>query len=281
MLGYHACGDPQGQTILYFHGFPGSRLEVKLVEPVAGRMGIRIIGMDRPGYGLSDYQSGRQLVDWPRDVIQFADGLGIERFAVVGASGGGPYAAACAAMISHRLTGVGILCGLGPMDAPNALAGMQGMNRMGLALARRSPWLAGAIFSLSCLGFRHLPGRVVGLIASRVGEPDSTTLRQTELGPILMDSFREAVRNGPSGPLRDLLLYTRPWGFDLRAIPRKVLLWQGLQDRLVPPSMGHFLKKEIPDCEARFYPDEGHFSLIFNRREDILAALTRDILGRA
>jgi pimeloyl-ACP methyl ester carboxylesterase len=95
-LGYAGWGDAGGQPLLYFHGWPGARVEGRLADEAARVRGVHLIGIDRPGMGLSDFQPRRTLVDWPDDVLQLAAALTLERFAVLGISDGGPYAAACA-----------------------------------------------------------------------------------------------------------------------------------------------------------------------------------------
>src|SRR5947209_6959948 len=112
-LGYVEYGNQKGKTLFYFHGHPGSRLEARFLAKQAMQTGVRLIGVDRPGMGLSSYKTGRRFLDWPDDVIELADGLQIERFAVAGFSGGGPYALACAFKISHRLSACGIISGAG------------------------------------------------------------------------------------------------------------------------------------------------------------------------
>jgi pimeloyl-ACP methyl ester carboxylesterase len=104
-------GPPNSSTIFYFHGSPSSRLEWNLFasEGLAEKLNIRVIAPDRPGLGLSDFQPGPRIGDWPADVIALADDLGVARFAVLGYSGGGPYAASCALKIPERLTRVGIV----------------------------------------------------------------------------------------------------------------------------------------------------------------------------
>jgi pimeloyl-ACP methyl ester carboxylesterase len=89
-LGYAQYGQPDGEPIVYFHGHPGSRLEARLAHEPAAAPGLRVIALDRPGYGLSDFLPGRAITDWPADVTAAADALGIGRFSVAGASGGGP-----------------------------------------------------------------------------------------------------------------------------------------------------------------------------------------------
>jgi pimeloyl-ACP methyl ester carboxylesterase len=93
-LGYVEAGDPDGHPIFYFHGFPGSRLEIELSGVDVAPLGARLIGVDRPGMGLSDFAPHRYFGDWPEDVSQLADALGLDHFSVVGVSGGGPYVAA-------------------------------------------------------------------------------------------------------------------------------------------------------------------------------------------
>jgi pimeloyl-ACP methyl ester carboxylesterase len=138
-LGYAEYGVPDGAPVLYFHGFPGSRLEAALTEGPATALGARVIALDRPGYGLSDPQLGREIGHWPEDVGQLADHLGLERFAVLGTSGGGPYAMACAARLAERLTHVGLICSLSPLDRPGALTGMPWHMQLGLILGQYRP----------------------------------------------------------------------------------------------------------------------------------------------
>ena len=125
-LGYAEYGTPQGKPVFYFHGFPSSRIDWPLFDTdgMAERINARIIAADRPGYGLSDFKRGRKILDWPDDVIELADALHIERFSVLGISGGGPYALACACRIPARLTTAAIVCGIGPAQAPGARDGV-------------------------------------------------------------------------------------------------------------------------------------------------------------
>jgi pimeloyl-ACP methyl ester carboxylesterase len=108
-------GDPNGTPMLGFHGTPGSRFMLRLADGAAAELGIRLIAPERPGFGLSTFQKGRSLAGWARDVEAFTRALGVERFAVAGVSGGGPYAAACAAMLPDRVTAVGLVSPIGPM----------------------------------------------------------------------------------------------------------------------------------------------------------------------
>mgnify|MGYP001085269277 CR=1 FL=1 len=139
LLGYAEFGDPAGKPIFHFHGIPSSRLEGKYADEVAAKHGVRLIAVDRPGIGLSDFKPKRTILDWPDDVVELADALEIVRFVVEGISGGGPYSAACAYKIPNRLTAAAIISGLGPINL--GTKGMTRVNRVGFFVARRLPWL--------------------------------------------------------------------------------------------------------------------------------------------
>ena len=140
-LGYAEYGDPAGKPVVFFQGTPSSRLFHHPDESIAVSLGARIITMDRPGFGFSDFQPSRTLLDWPDDVVELVDVLEIDRFAVAGISGGGPYVAACAFKIPHRLTAAAIISGVGPVDTPGAIQGMPRIRCLGVTVARHAPWL--------------------------------------------------------------------------------------------------------------------------------------------
>jgi pimeloyl-ACP methyl ester carboxylesterase len=240
---------------------------------IIAEMGLRIIAPDRPGYGLSDFKPERAIVDWTEDVAALADHLDLMRFAVMGVSGGGPYAAACAARLAQQLTSVLLVCSMGPTDTPEATEGMVPLNRWLLAFARNVPWLAqrAAGFCLRTLwgtGDQVIPEQ----IESCLPESDQQTLSDPELRRLLTESAREGLRPGVDGAAWDGFLFSRPWGFDLQRIRTPVHLWHGEKDVVVPASMGHFIANNIPGCIARFYPQDGHFSLPFGRMQEILSA---------
>ena len=140
-LGYAEYGDPQGKPIFHFHGWVSSRLEFGHNHDIANTLGARVISVDRTGVGLSDSQPGRRILDWPNDIAQLADALGIDRFAVSGWSFGGPYAAVCAYKIPHRLTTAGIIAGIAPLNRPGATQGMMRPGRLILGIGKKAPWI--------------------------------------------------------------------------------------------------------------------------------------------
>jgi pimeloyl-ACP methyl ester carboxylesterase len=269
-LGYSEWGDPAGRPVLYFHGWPGSRIEGRLGDEAARGQAVRLIGLDRPGMGLSDYQRRRTLVDWPDDVVQVAAALGLDRFAVLGISGGGPYAAACAWKLSERLTAAGIVSGLAPLDVPGVTAGMGRRNRLSFQVVGRLGVLRQVFFAAMGVSVRRRPDRILDRgVGAAV---DQQYLARRDVRRVLVESLSEAFRTGSRGPAWEMGLYARPWGFRLEDVRTPVRLSHGEQDANAPVAMGRYLAAAIPECEATFYAGEGHLHFV-DRLPEILAAL--------
>lgn len=271
-LGFAVYGDPDGKPGLYLHGFPGTRLEARIADAAAARLGIRIIAPDRPGFGLSDFKPGRTIADWTDDLLDAADALGIDRFSVIGLSGGGPYAAACALRIPHRLTSVAIVSSMGPVHIPGATDGMSRQARLFFALARRLPSITRPAMWWLGRQARRDAGRLLDSMSHGLPATDRAVLARPEVRAGLQDDIAEAFRRGSRGAAWELYLLARPWGFRPEEIRMQVNLWHGEADVSVPPSMGRYLASAIPNCHARFCPGEGHL-LAVNRMEEIQAAL--------
>jgi len=232
-----------------------------------------MIAADRPGYGLSDFQPGRRIGDWPSDVEALADSLGLGRFGVLGISGGGPYAAACAASLPARVTAAGIVGGLGRLDIREDIARLNAFARFSFALARRAPALSQLFNRALAPVLRDSPRWTLKLLASELPPPDRQVLSDPVVFSTIADSLREAFRQGGRGAALDLTLYAQPWETALESIRVPCYLWHGEQDTTVPLAMGKRLAAAIPGCRARYYPDEGHFSLPVRKMDEILAAL--------
>ena len=274
-LAYAEYGKPEGKPIFYFHGLFGSRLERHPDNSIAISLGARIITIDRPGCGLSDFKPGRKLLDWPDDVAELANTLKIDRFAVVGVSGGGPYVLACAFKIPHRLTTAVLISSLAPFDLPKATNGMMWPQRILFSLARYTPWLLGLPVWMMGFLLRHYSEQYLKQITTLMPEYDRAILSQPEVRAMLKEDFTEAFRTVPWGCTWEAVLLVRPWGFRLEDIIVKIHLWQGDKDVNVPLQMGQYMASAILNCHATFCPGEGHL-LFFNRWQEILAVLTLD-----
>jgi len=181
-LAYAEYGSSSGQAIIYCHGVPSSRVEADLIvdSAKAAALNLRIIVPDRPGMGHSDYQVGRRIVDWPDDVLALADALGVDTFAVLGSSGGAPYAAACGARVRNRVRVVGLLGAVAPPDTSGGLRAMSRPMRMTFLLARWTPALLRALFRLNLRAMRRGGARAGERMAAWAPEPDRTLLQRGE-----------------------------------------------------------------------------------------------------
>lgn len=269
-LGYAEYGDPTGAPVLYFHGTQSSRLERHPDASIARARGARIIAVDRPGHGLSDHQPRRALLDWPGDVASLADALGIDRFAVLGMSGGGPYTLACAYAIPERLTTATIIAGTAPIAEPEVFGGLPGSLRSTMALARRAPWLVSAMLAPQRRTALSDPGKATSAVIAKMAPTDQRIGARPEIAAIMAETFAEAYRTTHRGAAWDLTVLASPWGFAVADVGFPVTLWQGELDENVPVAWGRHLAERLPNCTARFVPGEGHF-LIFEHFDEILA----------
>ena len=271
-LGFVEYGDPQGLPVLLFPGLPGSRLQGHPDRSIAAALGVHLIGVDRPGYGLSDYQPGRVLVDWPDDVLALADHMGLERFSVLSISGGGAYAAVCAWKIPDRVAAVSMVSAMGPADTREALDNMPVLNRLMLSLAKWSEGLVSVPAAAFVALARYRPAWFLAVVNAHLPEVDLRAYQRPEIYALLREDIAEAFRSGGKGAIRDMVLMTKPWGFELGEIRIPVQLWHGEQDATVPVTIGRALAAALPHCQARFVSDAGHF-LVTDRWQQILTEL--------
>lgn len=276
-LAYNEYGASNGKPLFYFHGSPGSRLEATLYmsEDMLQSLDVRLIAMDRPGMGLSDFQPNRRLLDFSNDVIALADHLRIERFSILTYSLGGPYGFACAFAIPERLHKVGIVSGAALFTEPELAQNINEGTRKFLTLPREKPILA-RLFIGIMLGVmpRLAPNRFVTQANSLLPKADRTLLATN---PVLQKGFvntvREATKQGTRGVFHESMLTVTDYGFRLHEIQVPVTLWHGEDDKNIPVEMARYAASAVPKCEAKFYPHEGHLSLFKKHAQEIVRAV--------
>jgi pimeloyl-ACP methyl ester carboxylesterase len=272
-LAYTDAGPADGPVVLYFHGAPSSRLDLHATG-IADRLdelGVRAVSPDRPGYGLSTPQPGRTMDQWPNDVAALADHLGIERFAVVGASSGGPYAVATAAILGRRIVGCGVVAGVTDMGWEPAWSGYLEHE----AAVMRQPDEHTAI--AFCEERYGRDG--AGLLTDETTEFAPSDLEMFEDEAIAAGFFAtssEAIRQGVAGVAQDMWLQGRPWQFDPAACSAKCIVLHGEADTIVPFAHGRHTAAVVPGAELVAYPDHGHLSII-TEIPDLAIALLRPI----
>jgi pimeloyl-ACP methyl ester carboxylesterase len=237
-------GDPDGAPVFLLHGAPGSRLFRHYDEGAYAEVGARVISYDRPGYGGSDRDRGRRTVDCVADVAAIADELGVERFAVIGVSAGGPHSLAIAARLPDRVTRATCAVGVAPFDAPD-FDWFEGLDPLNLT---EIGW---ALEGEDVLA--HELEREAAEMLERVAADPST-----ERHEVTRQGLNEAFRNGVWGWVDDDLCLTRPWGFDIAEIRVPTRVIYGLTDVLVPRRHGEWLARNVPDAEVVVEEHGGH-----------------------
>jgi len=215
------------------------------------------------------------IYDWPDDVVELVDALGIEQFSVIGLSGGSPFVAACAHKISSRLISAGIVSGISPLDAPGAFDGMAKSDRMTYDLARRAPWMLRLLFWYVSGQIKKNPDKVISQMLAELSPLDKAAVSKPDVRDVFIKMSSGAFQRGSQGVVWEYVLFIRPWGFALDEISMPVYIWHGESDTMCPVSMGRYLADKIPNSQAKFFPEEGHISLIINHYEELLGDMVK------
>jgi pimeloyl-ACP methyl ester carboxylesterase len=271
-LAYGEYGDLGGCPVVNCHGGLTSRRDAERCADVAKTAGVRVISPDRPGIGRSDPSPGRTLLDWPSDVAELTDALGIGRFAVLGWSAGGPYAAACCFALADRVTAAALVASGIPGDWPGMRREINRMDRVMLRLADRAPWAASSVLRSMALTARGAPALFRRLSGVSLDQPSRRVVGAGS-ARAFADPMAEGLRS-PPGVIEDYRILGAPWGFDPSALDTPVTIWQGDEDALVPPSWGARLAAAIPDADLHVCAGQGHFlpSSDYERIYDALAS---------
>lgn len=273
-LGWRELGPADGRPLLYFHGFPASRLEAMFASSAAHLFGLRIIAVDRPGFGHSEFQPGRQRSDWPADITALLDQLGLDQVDLLAISGGAPYALVTSWALRARIRRCALVCGLGPLDHGGAVRGMGRAATASLLLARHAPIPIRLFYQhLAAPVFRRRPDIPLAWLLANAHPVDREVLRIEKNRQLFQASVADAFRAGGRGPAWELTLLPRPWEFPLEEIEVPVQLWHGELDGTVPVTLGRHIAARLPHCIPRFLPSEGHFSLPIRHIGRILSTL--------
>jgi pimeloyl-ACP methyl ester carboxylesterase len=253
-----------GRPVFLLHGTPGSRVGPRPRASVLYRLGVRLICYDRPGYGGSDRHPGRTVADAAHDIEAIADHFGIERFGVVGRSGGGPHALAAAALLPERVAGAVILVGLAPADAHDLdwFHGMTDTNVQGYTTADVDGLKLVERLRIQADRARRDPTSLVDLLRTQMTAPDLRVVGDVAIHRLLAQTYAEALRSGPYGWIDDVLALRAGWGFRPEHIQPSVLLWHGADDNFSPASHTRWLAARIPGAEARVQAQTAHFGAV-------------------
>lgn len=275
-LGFAEFGPHDGRPVFWLHGTPGARRQIpEEARVLAHDLGVRIIGVDRPGIGSSTPHLYPNVLGFATDLATVADRLGVDEMAVIGLSGGGPYALAAAHAFPDRVVGAAVLGGVAPTKGPDAIEG--GLVSLGVRLA---PLVA----------LTHVPTGIFLTGAVRLARPvaspgldlyarlspagDRALLRRPEFKAMFLDDLLHGSRKQLSAPLADVLLFTREWGFRVGDVRAPVRWWHGDADHIVPFAHGEHMVGLLPDASLTVLPGESHLGGLGAGR-DILTTLSR------
>ncbi|MFI4955705.1 MAG: alpha/beta fold hydrolase [Gammaproteobacteria bacterium] len=265
-------GSEKGLPLIYFHGFPGSRLEAKRFHEIAVSNDYRLISVDRPGMGQSTMDSNRTILSWVDDVIDLVDHLELEKFSILGHSGACPYVAACALKIPHRLRSAVVVSGVAPFEDPDTHIGMMKEQLIANKLVKRFPFLSSIMMRITRLMLMK-SDKILDKMIKNLPEVDKKVFLDPEKRSKLIESTLEAFHNGVAGPAFEMNLVTNPWGFNLSDIQFPVSIWHGAEDTQVPISHGRLYSRQMKKSTFHEVKNEGHHSLILNHFDEIIRSL--------
>jgi pimeloyl-ACP methyl ester carboxylesterase len=275
-IGFAEFGDPQGRPVFWLHGTPGARRQIPTEARVyAKQHGVRLIGLDRPGTGSSSPHLYENIAAFADDLRTIADILGIDKMAVIGLSGGGPYALASAAAMPDRVVAAGILGGVAPFLGDEGItSGLMNLGKRAAPLLRLGgdPLRIGA--SLMVRAIRPFANTALFLYAAISPEGDRRLLTRPEFGAMFLDDLLNGSRKQLAAPFNDVVLFTRDWGFRLDEVKIPVRWWHGDSDHIVPFAHGQHAVALLPDAELIVLPGESHLGGL-GRGEDVLSTLMK------
>ena len=270
-IGFAEFGDPQGRAVFWLHGTPGARRQIPMEARVyAEQENIRLIGIDRPGIGSSTPYQYDTVFAFADDLRTMADVLGIDRMAVVGLSGGGPYTLACAAAMPERIVCAGVLGGVAPSCGPDAIRSR--LMSFGSMVAPAIE-VAGYPLRLAAVALirmvRPVATPALYLYARVSPEADRRLLVRPEFKAMFLDDLLNGSRKQLAAPFADIVVFTRDWGFRLDEVKVPVRWWHGDADHIVPFAHGQHVVSRLPDAELYHLPGESHLAGL-GRAEEIL-----------
>ena len=260
-LAYKVYGKQDGFPVFAFHGTPGSRIWFKDDDPVSHKVGIKLITVDRPGYGLSDFQKDRKTTDFTSDIKILAEHLKLDLFSVLGISGGSIYAACCA----HSLPGIykaALIAGVNEFEKGKPPKNMCSQNRLLFNTARYFPFFIRMFTSYGRKMMYTNPEKYIEQVQSQVDHlciSDQQVIQDPDNAEQILRHLKEAFRPGIKGNIADIRLVTKTWGFEPQQIKVPVEIWHGVEDTLAPIDEIKKLSTKIPECKKHWIEGKGHF----------------------
>jgi len=277
-LVYDIYGAMEGIPYVYFHGYPSSRLEARSIHEKAEEKNIKLIAIDRPGIGLSDFQQNRTIVDWSSDISELSKELNLEKFGVVSFSAGAPYALACGLKIPEKLNKIVIVSALGGVDFKQL--GLINYHKFVFGIAGSLPLIYRFLFwwrRVRLVRGKNAAKKYYRSNLKYLTTKDQEVLQDATILDAVVEYQCEACRKGCKGLTHEAKMLGKSWGMNLEDISSnlKINLWHGVEDLIAPVTASKEIEGMLPKSIANYKEDEGHFSLMFNHHEEILEELQK------
>ena len=274
-LGYAIYGDPDGVPVLFFHGIPGSLLQLAPDIEFLKKSSVCLYSLDRPGIGLSTAKPERSVLDWSDDVKIFCHGLNIQRFSIIGVSGGAPYALACALRLHQYIQHVYLISGLAPINYGSNLRQLDPRLQFIFKIAPRHPRLLDGYLAIVYKFFKKTPVDAFNYFMSHLPDYDKHVLTSPDSVSLFRSDLSEAFRQGSEGIVSEILTLLKPWGFDLTEIDLPIHVWHGTADSIVPFNLFNYTVSKLPNAIPHIVDNGGHF-IALEYASQILGALTSE-----
>jgi pimeloyl-ACP methyl ester carboxylesterase len=261
-VGLWSYGDPDGRPVFALHGVPACGAGFDWADTAARERGIRLLAPDRPGVGHSAQRPDWRVADYPAMLAELADALGTDRFGVLGYSGGGPYAVACAVALAQRLTAVAVCAGMGEVGTVAAVGDFESTDRRMLAMATKRPRLARALLDVSAMAATWSPKLAMKSFLKELSESDREVAASLGSPTDAMRLFTMAFQEGAHGVVADYRALAQRWGVDPADAGVPATIWHGSADTMVPLRHSQELAALMPGSELTVWDGEGHLGLI-------------------
>ena len=268
-LAYAEYGDLNGEPVIAFHPTTGSKLQCHPNNELTRSYGVRLILIDRPGFGLSSRHEARSFLSFADDVEELASSLRLQQFSLLGYCGGGPYSLACAYKLASRVKHLTIVSGVTPYKDIDLLHGTSTVNRLLVKIATVLPDSIFNIASIVALKIVREPEFYLDELQGALCETDRAALNEPEFLDNFMAALADSLKQGPKELAREQILFSQDWGFDVAKIRNSIDFWYGDQDKHVPIELAQRLSTAISSAEFHQIENYGHF-MIYHKWSEIL-----------
>ena len=270
---YAEYGDPDGEPVFHCHSVLGSRLELSFdAQQISEQKAVRLIVVDRPGYGASDPDPETSFVKWVNDLVQLADHLNIEKFSITGYAMGGVYALACAHEIPERIKHVAVISACMAPELPSDFENIVPLYKMNYRLAKHIPKVYSLLSAVLVKGVLSDPASFFEQFSAKLEKSDLDIMYSENFKTGMFAALKEGFRQGGKASSRDVVQLMHDWSYTLSEINTPIHIWHGAYDYHVPLVLGERFSEHIKNTKLHIKEDQGHY-MFYTHWSEILDEL--------